>query len=505
MTRRLVAAQHWGRLAADTGQWAAARDGYAAAIALLPIAAWRGADRAGQEQPLRDTRWLAAEAAACALNLGDPAGAVDLLERGRTVLWNQRLEAAADLHELRILAPDLADRLDAARAVLDTDNPDRTAATTDTRVAAAADWDGAMAEVRARPELARLLPVPEPPTIPADLNGTVALLVVSRYRRDAILVDRHGARSHELTALDFDQLADHIGEYFDALATIVDPDATAAERQAAEAVLRDLLGWLWDTVAAGVVDRVPRGSRVWWCPTGPLTYLPVHAAGEVPDRVISSYTPTIAALMRAWRAPDTPEQRVLGVAVPDAPGLPPLPGTRTELARLADVLPADTPLTRLEGPAAGREAVRNALRNHTWAHLACHGEQNLAQPSQAALALADGRLGIAEIATRIGQHADGAYLSACHTTLGGVELTDEVLHLAAALQHAGSRRVIATLWPINDARARGVARQIYATLTADGSFRPDRSATAVRDATLAVRDRFPHAPSQWAPFVHIGP
>ncbi|HET9258025.1 MAG TPA: CHAT domain-containing protein [Pseudonocardiaceae bacterium] len=363
-----------------------------------------------------------------------------------------------------------------------------------------------MTEIRSRPELAGLFPGPGAATpLPADLDGTVALLAVSRYRRDVILVDRAGARAYELTGLDLGTLADHVGNYFAALATLVDPDATMTGRRAGEAALRDLLRWLGDAVAATVLSQVPPGSRVWWCPTGPLTYLPLHAADQVPDRVISSYTPTLAALTRARRVPPPAEQRVLGVAVPKAPGLPPLPGVLAELDQLDAVLPAGTPLTRLEGPGADRDAVRAALREHTWAHLACHGEQNLAQPAQAALALADGRLGITEITTLPGHHAEGAYLSACQTALGGVELTDEVLHLAAALQFAGFRRVIATLWPVNDSRARAAARHIYSVIAEDGTFRPGRSAAAVRDATLALRDRFPDAPSQWAPFVHFGP
>ena len=52
---------------------------------------------------------------------------------------------------------------------------------------------------------------------------------------------------------------------------------------------------------------------MWWCPTGPLTILPIHAAGHhadsvsgttptkqsVLDRVVSSYAPTLSALIRA--------------------------------------------------------------------------------------------------------------------------------------------------------------------------------------------------------------
>src|SRR5438876_787401 len=59
----------------------------------------------------------------------------------------------------------------------------------------------------------------------------------------------------------------------------------------------------------GYTERMLEGSvrpRVWWCPTGILSILPIHAAGyhkpsdetfrTVLDRVVSSYTSTIKAL-----------------------------------------------------------------------------------------------------------------------------------------------------------------------------------------------------------------
>jgi CHAT domain-containing protein len=43
------------------------------------------------------------------------------------------------------------------------------------------------------------------------------------------------------------------------------------------------------------------------------------------------------------------------------------------------------------------------------------------------------------------------FLSACKTAIGGVHILDEAITLAAALQHAGWRHVIATLWSVLDA------------------------------------------------------
>ena len=69
--------------------------------------------------------------------------------------------------------------------------------------------------------------------------------------------------------------------------------------------ISDVLEWLWDTIAEPILQKLeflapPADDSLWpkivWCPTGLLTYLPIHAAGyhreatthrTVIDRVIS--------------------------------------------------------------------------------------------------------------------------------------------------------------------------------------------------------------------------
>jgi hypothetical protein len=80
---------------------------------------------------------------------------------------------------------------------------------------------------------------------------------------------------------------------------------------------------------------------VTWCLTGPLTFLPVHAAGlydtkdapKIFDYVVSSYAPTLSSLLAAKRRPLKSDQtaRRLNVSQPATPGLNPLPGTVDEL------------------------------------------------------------------------------------------------------------------------------------------------------------------------------
>jgi len=79
--------------------------------------------------------------------------------------------------------------------------------------------------------------------------------------------------------------------------------------------------------------------RLWWCPTGPLTILPLHTAGRhrdhrsgqnVLDRVVSSYTPAPRELLESRQSDDEQDRagrdrdRLLFIDVPDLPDLVPL-------------------------------------------------------------------------------------------------------------------------------------------------------------------------------------
>lgn len=93
--------------------------------------------------------------------------------------------------------------------------------------------------------------------------------------------------------------------------------------------------WLWDVIAEPVLETLgtPTSQRLWWCPIGLLSHLPLHAAGRgyqsVLDRVVSSYTPTIRALgyARANRRQSATQVKTLVVGIPHIPNSKPLLGS----------------------------------------------------------------------------------------------------------------------------------------------------------------------------------
>ena len=515
---RIRGARRWGVAASAEKDWAEAVAGYRAAIELLPLLAWHGLERRDRVSALGEFAGLASAAAAAALMLNDPGQALQLLEQGRGVLLAQALDARGDLGELSEVDPDLAERMRAVRAELDSDVARAVAQEgaerllTDRRRELAREWDSLLARARALPGLADFLRLPSHERLrAAAAGGPVVVVNVHRRRCDALIVTTTDLRTLRLRGLDADEVRDHATTLLDALAGMGDSVAGAWR---AQRVLDQVLSWLWDTVAEPVLAALPSDpARLWWCPTGLLAFLPVHAAGHhgsdpgrtLLDRVICSYTPTLRALAEVRGRPPAPA-RMLAVGQPATPGLSPLPQALTEVRRLASRVPGTT---LLSDDAATREAVLTALPRHTHLHFAGHGGQNPHDVAGGALYCADhqpaGPITVADLSGLRLDRAELVFLSACETARGVIALPDEAVHMAGALQLAGFTHVVATQWVVSDRHAADIAEHFYATLAGEsGPLVSSRSAAALHAAVRRMRDE--HAdPLLWASYVHTGP
>ncbi|RXW21614.1 hypothetical protein EST38_g4252 [Candolleomyces aberdarensis] len=168
-------------------------------------------------------------------------------------------------------------------------------------------------------------------------------------------------------------------------------------------------------------------------------------------------------------------------------------------------------MLQLEDKEATREALTNAMDSYSWIHLACHGFQHPAQPLESGFALADGRLELATIIKSNLKHAEFAFLSACETSTGDADLSEESVHLAAAMLVTGYRGVVGTMWSIADQYAPQVAEDFYRELFArspeiDGSKMLDgeQAAYALHHAVQQLRKRVGSAIHLWVPYVHFG-
>jgi CHAT domain-containing protein len=484
---------------------------------------------------------VAAAGAAATLAAGDPDLAVELLEQGRSVLWSQVLQTRDDTSVLRERDPALYDRLRAVAADMATtgtlDAPtgmtpvlpgglpaDAARHDQERRIRLAEEWDRLLARARALPGLEHLLRVPPLAALRDGLpDGPVVLINVYDTRCDALVVRRDGPVEHiplpDLTAA---ETARRTTAYLRALRVLESPAVPGdLTRTSAKQTLHVTLEWLWDAVAGPVLDYLGMvdGERLWWCPTGTLTLLPLHAAGyhdpadtpsgrTVLDRVVSSYTPTLRALAKARKAsaPDTADHRLLVVSMPETPpgetSLSPLPGARAEAEFFERAMPGAHTLRA--GAAATHATVTADLRTHAYAHFACHGGQDLDNPSAGALYLRDKPLTVLDVAELDLAHAELAYLSACRTAVGGTTLPDEAIHLAAALQLTGYRHVVATLWTITDRTAVEVAASVYTALINGSGLDLTDVARVLHRTVRALRDADPRDPTRWVPYIHSG-
>ncbi|WP_405969126.1 CHAT domain-containing protein [Streptomyces sp. NBC_00988] len=559
-------------LAADalmlTGDPVTAAEWYERAVRLLPFTAWRGADRSGTETMLGPFAGLGRDAAAAVLRAeGEPARALSLLEAGRAVLWARTVELQGRTTSIQRSDPEVAERLTELGRLLEAvDDPagedggllDGASRRTDRRTALSQEYRRLTAEVVAAGNGGFL----EPPAI-ADLlaaaaHGPVVVVNVSQWGCDAFVVTseqitsvplpgltvgtvERWARQHlsahaELQGARHERLAAQAanarvpglaGARREQAARSTEVAAARAWSELLDAILRDL----WDIVAEPVLHMLPvteDGARLWWCPTGPLALLPLHAAGhhEQPDgsaeatagaprtlldRFTCSIIPTVMSLARAHRdtaaasvtaRADGPEMLV--VALPNTPGQSPLPDVEHERDVLRGLWPASR-LTCLEGAGASRAAVATALRSHPRAHIGCHGMQNADRPSAGGLALHDGLLTVRDIASA--RHfGDFVMLSACQSVTVGSALPDEVISLGAALHVTGYRHVIGAQWSVDTLAASRIAEDVHQILTGPGgTFDAAHSAEALRLAALRLRADSSQSRHSWVAFTHTGP
>jgi CHAT domain-containing protein len=255
--------------------------------------------------------------------------------------------------------------------------------------------------------------------------------------------------------------------------------------------------------------------RIWWCATGPLAFLPIHAAGiynngmaryDISDYAVSSYTPTLNALINAGKYHSTRQtfRGLLAVSQPNTPGYLELPNTTEELVRIRQQA-HDFTVHELKGPAALIKSVVDGMNTHSWVHLACHAVQHPIEPTKSALCLHDGHLELSTIITKSFPHADFAFLSACQTATGDEKLSEEAVHLAAGLMLAGYSSVIATIWSIMDKDPPIIADHVYSELFSDTLPDSTKAALALHHAVKALRQKVgDSAFLSWVPFIHVG-
>lgn len=294
----------------------------------------------------------------------------------------------------------------------------------------------------------------------------------------------------------------------------VEEAAHTVEIDAAARTLAALLD-LPDAAADALRVTVPDGALAWI----PFALLePDSTRGRVYLPALSALT-GIRAVTRSGAADavaivadpvvraDDPRLPQTAIAAPDA--LLPLPYARRE-ARVILAL-ADRGASRwIDGFDAGR----NTIASLPWArygivHFATHAHLDATRPELSAIALStytadgtpqDGALRADDLYT-LDLPVDLVVLGACDGALGEIRGAEGTFSLARAFFHAGARRVLASLWAVDDRAGAALMGHFYEGLLRQGLL-PQQ---ALQRAQGKVRaDPRWAAPYYWAGYVLQG-
>ena len=482
-----------------------------------------------------ETQTMPLDYASHLVHSGQFEQAIEVLERGRALLWSELRGLRTSIHHISGADPLLAEKFTAinreveklAMSVLLNQSPrvnDDGAEDDEFRDPFGRllvkqrklleERDGIISQIRSLPGLQNFLMPPSFDTLrSAALRGPVIIINHCSWRSDILILLYEYPPALISTSKGFYAEANRLKR--DLLDARNKHGLDSMDyNQALAVVLEDL----YNLVGQPVIDRlhelnIPEQSRVWWCPTSVFCSLPLHAMGPIPsndgtkryfsDLYIPSYTPTLSALIES-RQPSTQQLKqpsLLLVAQPDRS----LPGVKGEI-KVIQHLDIEVESLILRG--ATTASVLESLKHHKLVHFACHGHLEVGKPFDASFKLYGGDyLKLLDIVHSRLPTAEFAFLSACHTAeLTEESIADEGLHLTAALQYCGFRSVVGTMWAMADTDGRDLARHLYQSMLSGSAEEPCylRSAEALRDAVTRLRRMRGVTLERWVNFVHYG-
>ncbi|KAE9397370.1 hypothetical protein BT96DRAFT_823427 [Gymnopus androsaceus JB14] len=543
---QLTAAIRWSKLCSTP---TLAVQAYTRFFELIPQVVWLGQSVQRRYEELPYIGRVIGTAAATAISAGNHQLAVEWLDEGRSIIWGQILQLRSPLDDLHYQYPTIAKELEMVAQVLQhagTSTPRNDSGNRDSKVEQvnleeeaqkhrkmASRYVELVEQIRALDGFTSFLkPKKLFELASAAQHGPVILVNVDQgqcdalvlsFSRDIIHVPLPGfslqmaqnlhmnlISSLHVNGIRIDRNGDPSGESHNQFTLIL--------KILWLNVVQPILSKIEDLLHESTEDII---LHITWCPTGPLTLLPLHAAGiyggptetniSISDFVVSSYTTTLRALISSgskFKEHQASIPSILIISQPNTPGLSPLPGTMEE----AKVIKKNTlgmHTCHLNHDAATAEAVMHEMSMYDFIHFACHGIQDIQDPLDSAFALYDRRLRLKELMSLSLNNVQLAVLSACQTATGDENLPEEAVHLAAGMLSVGYPSVIATLWSIGDKEAPLIAEKVYANLLGHPDSSEDKTkmtpAYALHEATKNLRKEVGETNYvKWVPFIHLG-
>ncbi|KAH9485774.1 hypothetical protein JR316_0002689 [Psilocybe cubensis] len=553
---RLRVAKRW-IAEAKRNQHGSAITAYQAALRALPqVAALSLSVESRHKALAAGSDGLARDASSCAIDAGNFELAIELLEGGRSVFWSQVLSLRSPVDRLLSIepnGPELANKLRNVAAALEAgshriastelfDNERKISIEQETSrmTALSEEWEETVIAVRKIEGFEDFLTPPRFSSLKhAAVQHPIILLVSNDDKSHCLIMTASNIHHIPLPNLRTPVLKVLVDNVRTAVSQTTIPRSLIDETQETIARLlgeergisyqndsedsdeafRFVLGMLWDELVKPVIDYLNIKTStpkpiLQWCPTGYFTFLPLHAAGRYGgypatecalDYFISTYTPTIGALLSRPYAPAPDNFRMMTVIQSHE-----LPSTEIELMNIRQhVSPNFLIELGVAGSPAGVEDVASRLADISVVHFACHGMQDPFKPLDSGLKLDDGILRISRIMKENMRNGSLAFLCACETAMGDEKLPDEAMNIGASLLFSGFERVVATMWAMRDDDGPTIANVFYRELlgTNDGQRAtvPDvtKSAYALHTAVQELRSNKVSF-RRWVPFIYMG-
>lgn len=186
-----------------------------------------------------------------------------------------------------------------------------------------------------------------------------------------------------------------------------------------------------------------------------------------------------------------------------------LPFTRQEAEQILAVAPSPSNLKALDFLASRSTATGGELSKYRYVHFATHGYLDSSRADSSAIVLSlfdrdgkpdDGFLHVRDV-YRLNLPAEVVTLSACETGLGKDVKGEGLVGLTQGFMYAGARRVVVSLWNVNDKATADLMTKFYQKMLKQG----ERPAAALRTAQVAMWNQKQwQSPYYWAAFVMQG-
>lgn len=475
--------------------------------------------------------------------------ALDVLMYGRGVIADAQIEKRTPLSRLRELAPELATEFERLQDQVDCVRNRTGGGRTCTEASNVRDkLDSLISKIHRVSGLEDFLSRPTEAEVKAAAAGGTIVVINIAFRCDAILIKPGGITKIRLPNLFRSAVHEYEPcfrrphsshgatehQYFTPPANNPNPERTMAKT----------LNWLWTTVADPILSELGYTTtpatgtawpRVWWVTTGMLASFPIHAAGllapdatgqlvpdkanTVLDRVVSSYSPSVKALIHARKI-------IVTRRIDNPPSRKPVlfwPPANQRLASAKEEVETVKAMLGSAGTVSGEMPTKQDLSDHlkdcTIFHFSGHGTSSRDNPSKSYLTL--NRSSFLTVSDLLAlklylKPPFLATLSACETgDLGDRALGDEGIHMISAFQLAGFSHVIGSLWSVTDGFTTAINRDIYSAIKSKG-FSDESVALSLHNALHNARqiasDLYRNVdpnggignPFLWGSFIHVG-